>query len=88
MTQAQLPPVKIAFINNQSAVVDVLHTEERLASILLSNPLFIDLSGKENVDQIEVGWEYDVETGNLSIPAPSDSPTVENPVTQDEPTEE
>ena len=37
------PPVKIAFIID-GKVVDVLHTDERLAAIFLSDPVVIDVT--------------------------------------------
>ena len=39
--QAPLPPVKIAFVID-GTVVDVLHTDERLAAIFLSEPVILD----------------------------------------------
>lgn len=37
----QLPPAKIAFVID-GTVVDVLHTDDRLASIFLSQPTIVD----------------------------------------------
>lgn len=39
----ELPPVKVAFILD-GEVVDVLHTDGRLGSIFLSEPLIVDVS--------------------------------------------
>lgn len=47
--QPQLPPVKLAFIIDNE-VVDILHTDERLAAIFLSEPLIIDVSEKVDND--------------------------------------
>lgn len=38
-----LPPVKIAFVID-GKVVDVLHTDERLAAIFLSTPTIVDVT--------------------------------------------
>ena len=38
-----LPPVKVAFIID-GEVVDVLHTDERLGAIFLSEPAMVDVS--------------------------------------------
>jgi hypothetical protein len=69
MTQAQVevPPIKIALvIDNQ--VVDIIHTDDRLAAILLSNPLIIDVT--DNID----------EDGNLVIMV--NPPSTYNPETK------
>ena len=42
---APTPPVKLAFIIDNT-VLDVLHTDDRLAAIFLSEPLIIDVSDK------------------------------------------
>ena len=60
----ELPPVKLAIINNESAVIDVLHTDERLAAILLSNPIIKDVTDM-NVVETVLGWLYDAETENI-----------------------
>ena len=39
----ELPPVKIAFVID-GEVVDVLHTDERLGAIFLSQPIVVDVS--------------------------------------------
>lgn len=39
----ELPPVKIAFVID-GTVVDVLHTDDRLAAIFLSDPTIVDAS--------------------------------------------
>lgn len=63
------PPVKIAFIID-GKVVDVLHTDERLASIFLSDPVVIDVTqiyanGGPSVNM--TNWDWDGE--NFSYPA-------------------
>ena len=39
----ELPPIKIAIILD-GVIQDVLHTDERLAALFLSNPLIVDVS--------------------------------------------
>jgi hypothetical protein len=39
----KLPPIKIAFIIDNK-VVDVLHTDERLGAIFLSDPVIVDVT--------------------------------------------
>ena len=39
--QNQLPPIKIAFVID-GKVVDVLHTDERMGAIFLSEPTIVD----------------------------------------------
>lgn len=64
--QPQLPPVKLAFILD-GVVQDVLHTDDRLAAIFMSEPIILDISDKfkeiaeetKNPSPILVGWEYD-----------------------------
>ncbi|MEI8136789.1 MAG: hypothetical protein WCH21_05615 [Bacteroidota bacterium] len=59
----QMPPVKIAFVID-GEVVEVLHTGERLGSILLSEPLIIDASDKVVNGEMPnlVGFLYNPET--------------------------
>lgn len=64
----ELPPVKVAFVlDNQ--VVDILHTDERLSAIFLSNPIIVDVTDNmiENGGTVGVGSLYDPETGTFSI---------------------
>jgi len=72
----QLPPVKLAFISADSKVLDVLHTDERLGSILLSNPIFVDVTGPNNEPTVDNGWNYNPETGEISMPQPG-TPIIE-----------
>jgi hypothetical protein len=59
----QLPPVKVAFILDNE-VVDILHTDERLSAILLSNPIIKDVTGMliEDGGNVHLGSNYDPET--------------------------
>jgi hypothetical protein len=66
----QNPPIKVAFVID-GEVVDVLHTDERLAAIFLSNPTVVDVTSiynqSPNPDINMTGWSYD---GNsFSYPA-------------------
>jgi hypothetical protein len=58
MPEPQMPPVKLAFVIDDE-VVDVLHTDERLGAIFLSDPLIIDVSNLVDDD------------GNLRLPLKS-----------------
>lgn len=64
-----LPPVKVAFvIDNQ--VVDILHTDERLAAIFLSNPIILDVTDGVNADPqtVDVNYLYNPETQEFTKP--------------------
>ena len=65
-----LPPNKIAFIID-GEVVDVLHTDDRLAAIFLSDPQVVDVTSvyeqSPNPDINMTGWTYDGQ--NFSYPA-------------------
>lgn len=65
-----LPPVKIAFVIDNE-VVDILHTDERLAAIFLSQPLILDVSDKLPLNDhgIAVGSTYDPETETFTLPS-------------------
>lgn len=63
MTNQTLPPVKIAFIIDEE-VVDVLHTDERLGAIFLSEPVIVDVTDK--IDTATVGAKYDAATGTFT----------------------
>jgi hypothetical protein len=66
-TPPEMPPVKIAFVIDNE-VVDVLHTDDRLAAIFLSEPLILDVT---DIFQNQlVGQLYDPETKTFS-PKPS-----------------
>lgn len=63
------PPVKLAYIIDNE-IVDILHTDERLGAIMLSEPLIIDISenfyDEENRPTILVGALYDPETNTFT----------------------
>ncbi len=76
MTENTLPPIKLAFILD-GEVADILHTDDRLSSIFLSNPLVLNvteqLASESNV--IAVGSGYNAETGEFTAPAEPTEPT-------------
>jgi hypothetical protein len=57
-----VPPVTIAFVIDNH-VVDMIKTDERLASIFLSNPKIIDITNDRNFANIEIGTEHSDESG-------------------------
>jgi hypothetical protein len=61
----ELPPIKVALIIDNT-IIDILHTDQRLADIFLSNPVVIDITSRE--EDIRSGWTYNSETGELSDP--------------------
>ena len=82
------PPHKIAFIIDNE-VVEVLHTEDRLAAILLSNPTILDVTNQVVTQQLEIapGLVYDLETNTFSLPKPPETTPVVTPTTQSPVTE-
>ena len=66
MSNQQMPPVKLAFVID-GKVLDVLHTDDRLAAIFLSEPEIIDVTDTyasvNTGDTIVslVNWTYDGE---------------------------
>ena len=60
MTNIEMPPNKIGFAID-GKVLDVFHTDDRLAAILLSNPIIFDAT-KYYVGKLEgeniVGWNF------------------------------
>ena len=70
MTEEQsLPPKKIVFIID-GEVVDILHTDERLSAIFLSQPLILDITEEmsDNPNYIIPGATYDYETKTFTNP--------------------
>ena len=65
----QMPPIKVAFVL-EGKLVDILHTDERLSAIFLSNPLVINVT--EPVDaqdgNVVVGADYNYETREFTAP--------------------
>lgn len=70
LPEQQLPPVKIAFVID-GKVVDILHTDERLGAIFLSEPLIIDASEEKDQNgnfNLRVGANYDSQTEKFTNP--------------------
>jgi hypothetical protein len=65
----ELPPIKVAFVLD-GKVVDILHTDNRLAAIFLSEPLILDVTDlvDDAANSAYVGAMYDAETGTFSLP--------------------
>lgn len=67
--QQQLPPNKIAFIIDNE-VVDILHVDDRLAAIFLSQPEIMDVTEEHQADSgIFVGSTYNPNTKVFTPPA-------------------
>jgi hypothetical protein len=66
--QNKMPPIKLAFVIDNE-LVDILHTDERLAAIFTSNPIILDVTGNmiEDGGTAGVGSVYDPETQTFSI---------------------
>lgn len=62
-----LPPVKLAFIID-NVVVDILHTDERLAAIFLSEPLMLDVTDHKDLPNLVPNATYDPETSSFKAP--------------------
>jgi hypothetical protein len=66
--QDNLPPIKVAFIIDNE-VVEVLHTDERLAAIFLSNPKIMDVSNKfTDENSVFINATYDQESNTFTNP--------------------
>ena len=74
MTEEQINPLdnvpyKLAFILD-GEVADILHTDERLSAIFMSNPLVLDISQQlqANPSAIMPHFLYNAETGEFTAP--------------------
>jgi len=69
VTYDNQPPIKLAFILD-GEVADVIHTDDRLSAIFLSNPLVINVTDQFNNDATSVlpGYKYDSTTGTFTKP--------------------
>lgn len=65
--QIQVPPIKIAFIID-GVIVDILHTDERLAAIFMSEPKAVDITDRLETEGIGVNYLYDEETDTFTAP--------------------
>jgi hypothetical protein len=71
-----LVPKKIAFVID-GEVIDILHTDERLASIFLSQPEIVDVTSEDGSGAItQVGASYDKETGIFTSPEAQNLPSL------------
>jgi hypothetical protein len=59
-----MPPIKLAFVLD-GEVVDVLHTDERLAAIFLSNPTVVNVTGVNGSQTAFVGDLYNQDNGTF-----------------------
>lgn len=73
-TPQTLPPYKIAFVV-EGEVADILHTDERLFAIFMSNPVIVDVTEQitANPSSILVGSLYDKESNTFSVSQESDN---------------
>jgi len=65
-----LPPNKLAFVID-GGVVDVLHTDDRLAAIFLSQPTIVDVTAlyEEHEEGFNiVAWKYNAESNEFTSP--------------------
>lgn len=62
-----MPPVKIAFVIDDQ-VVDILHTDNRLAAIFLSDPVILDVTGDDGQPTASVGDYYDADNNTFVKP--------------------
>lgn len=71
-----MPPVKIAFVID-GVVADVLHTDDRLASIFLSEPVIVDVTDlvSANPGTNFVNATYDGTTFTPAQTTPQGAPT-------------
>ena len=65
------PPIKLAYVIDNE-VVDILHTDERLAAIFMSNPIIVDVTENfyddNNSPSIFVGATYNPENNSFRNP--------------------
>lgn len=69
-TARPLPPIKLAFIID-NVVTDVLHTDERLAAIFLSEPLILDVTDRisgPDLENIVPNATYNPDDGSFTRP--------------------
>jgi len=65
-----LPPYKIAFVID-GELADILHTDERLFAIFMSNPSIIDVTEQvtKNPESILIGAKYNFESSTFTNPS-------------------
>lgn len=66
------PPIKLAFVI-ENEVVDILHTDERLAAIFMSNPVIVEVTenfyDENNNPSVVIGATYNSETQQFTNPS-------------------
>lgn len=71
MSNENLPPIKIAYVIDNE-VVDIVHADERLAAIFLSNPTLIDVTDgfydDESLPTILIGATYNQDNNTFTNP--------------------
>ena len=77
----ELPPIKIAFVID-GKVVDVLHCDDRLAAIFLSDPVILDITERvnssENGNFVNATWDGTTLTQvDNVVPDPDQTPPSE-----------
>jgi len=83
-----MPPIKLALILDNT-VVDVLHTDERLAAILLNDPIIKNVTGEDGNATTQYGDIYNSETNSFERPygefkRPPEEPLYDNWVMDEE----
>lgn len=69
--KANIPPIKIAFVID-GEVVDVLHTDSRLAAIFLSDPKIVDVTDLYEAGSPVFVGAIDNEDGTFTNPEKKD----------------
>jgi hypothetical protein len=77
MTQydTEQPTIRVGFVID-NVIVDILSTDERLASIFMSQPQIIDLTTDDPesfLSMVSVGWTYDPEKETVFPPKSENS---------------
>jgi hypothetical protein len=65
-TQEQLSAMKKIALVIDNEVVDVLHCDERLAAILLSDATMIDITERVLTETIKLGYSYNVDSDTFT----------------------
>jgi hypothetical protein len=65
-TQEQIDAMRKVALVIDNEVVDIIYTDDRFASILLSNPVGIDITERLPGESIIVGYQYDSESNTFS----------------------
>jgi|694.fasta_scaffold87616_4 hypothetical protein len=65
-TQEQIDAMRKVALIIDGEVVDIIYTDDRFASILLSNPLGIDVTERLPSESILVGYQYNSQSDTFS----------------------